>query len=192
MTRARAFARTLITAAALISVARCARASALPQGSSKPEELAALFAEWRAFQRPRIVSGVPDYTSAAMAAQHRALAGWQRRAAAFEVSGWTIPQRVDLALVGAEMNGLDFDHRVLRPWAQNPAFYVTVFDEQSDQPAREGPLAAGAVELWAHRFPLTPEKAAQLAAGLQPIPALLDQARGNLNGYARDLWVYGI
>jgi hypothetical protein len=44
------------------------------------------------------------------------------------------------------MNGLDFDHRVIRPWANNPAFYVTIFTSQSDQPAREGHFAAGSVE----------------------------------------------
>ena len=46
------------------------------------------------------------------------------------------------------MHGLDFDHRVLQPWANNPAFYVTIFPSESDQPAREGPFAYGAVELW--------------------------------------------
>ena len=64
------------------------------------------------------------------------------------------------------MNGLDFDHRVLQPWANNPAFYVTVFLDESDQPAREGPLAAGAVELWKYAFPLSAKDAAEIAAGL--------------------------
>ena len=48
------------------------------------------------------------------------------RLAAIDPSGWPIPQQVDYHVVRAEMNGLDFDHRVLRPWANNPAFYVTV------------------------------------------------------------------
>ena len=74
------------------------------------------------------------------------------------------------------MNGLDFDHRVLRPWADNPAFYVTVFSEESDQPAREGPFAVGAVEIWAYAFPLSPQDAAQMDAGIRAIPGLLAQA----------------
>jgi hypothetical protein len=89
------------------------------------------------------------------------------------------------------MNGLDFDHRVLRPWANDPAFYVTVFTEESDQPAREGPLAYGAVELWRCAFPLDPSSAAEIGAGLRAIPKLLDQARVNLTGNGRDLWEYG-
>ena len=40
----------------------------------------------------------------------------------------------------------------MKPWSNNPAFYVTVFSEESDQPAREGPFAWGAVELFKTRF----------------------------------------
>src|SRR5262249_58745050 len=104
---------------------------------------------------------------------------------------WPIPQQVDWHIVRAEMNGLDFDHRVLKPWANNPAFYVTVFWEESDQPAREGPFAAGAVELWTYKFPLNADDAGRIAAGVRPIPALLAQGRTNLVGDGRDLWLYG-
>jgi hypothetical protein len=90
------------------------------------------------------------------------------------------------------MNRLDFDHRVLQPWARNPAFYVTVVADESDQPAREGPFAYGTVELFRWRFPLTEAQADELAARLAPVPALLQQARGNLTGNARDLWRQGI
>jgi hypothetical protein len=73
---------------------------------------------------------------------------------------------VDWNLVRAEMNGLDFDHRVLKPWANNPAFYVTVYDEESDQPAREGPFALGAVELWSLQYPLSAADAEKIAPGI--------------------------
>jgi hypothetical protein len=159
---------------------------------SRDEDLSALFGDWRAFQRPVLVEGVPDYTEAAMAAQYRGLAGFRRRLEALDASRWPVAQQVDWHLVRAEMNGLDFDHRVLRPWANNPAFYVTFFPSQSDQPAREGPLAHGAVELWSYRFPLAAGDAAAIEAGVRAIPALLRQARGNLTGNGRDLWVYGL
>lgn len=155
------------------------------------QELVSFFAEWRDFQKPMLINGVPDYSAASMAAQHRQLAEFRKRLAAIDPSGWPIPQQVDWRLVQAEMNGLDFDHRVLRPWANNPAFYVTVFPSQSDQPAREGPFAAGAAELWTYPFPLTSNHAEQIAARLRTIPALLEQARRNLAGNGRDLWVFG-
>jgi hypothetical protein len=170
----------------------CAGPGAGGGTGSRDEDLTALFADWRAFQRPVLVEGVPDYTEAAMAAQYRGLAGFRRRLDALDPSGWPVSQQVDWHLVRAEMNGLDFDHRVLRPWANNPAFYVTFFPSQSDQPAREGPLAHGAVELWSYRLPLAAGDAAAIEAGVRAIPALLRQARGNLTGNGRDLWVFGL
>jgi hypothetical protein len=155
------------------------------------QDLVTLFREWRAFQKPPLADTVPDYSANAMAEQHRRLAGFEKRLAAIDPDGWPIPQQVDWHIVQAEMNGLDFDHRVLRPWANNPAFYVTVFPSQSDQPAREGPFADGAVELWTYTFPLAPADAERIAAGLRTIPALLEQAKRNLVGQGRDLWVFG-
>jgi hypothetical protein len=162
-----------------------------PPRSTRYEDLVSLFGKWRSFQRPKLVDGVPDYTAASMAAQQRELVDWQRRLAAIDPSGWSISRQVDYHVVRAEMNGLDFDHRVLKPWARNPAFYVTVFTEESDQPAREGPLAYGAVELWTYTFPLTAERAAQMDSGIRTIPKLLAQAKANLVGDGRDFWTFG-
>jgi len=152
-------------------------------------DLVSLFTEWRAFQKPKIVNGVPDYTPAAMARQHGELEEYRRRLEALDSRTWPVWQQVDYQIVRAEMNGLDFDHRVLRPWARNPDFYVTVFADETDQPAREGPHALGGIELF--RFSL-PRDSDELARRLAHIPGLLQQARGNLTGDARDLWIYGI
>ena len=165
-------------------------ATAAPR-STRYEDLVSLFSDWRAFQKPKVVDGVPDYTPAAMAAQKRELAAYQRRLAAIDPSGWPIAQQADWHVVRAEMNGLDFDHRVLQPWAKNPGFYVTVFSEESDQPAREGPFAWGAVELWTYKFPATAADAAKVDAGIRTIPQLLAQAKSNLTGKGKDLWIYG-
>ena len=154
-------------------------------------DLMTLFIDWRAFQRPPVLDGVPQYTVAAMAAQQRELPAFQRRLAAIDSSGWPVGQQVDWHLVRAEMNGLDFDHRVRKPWATNPAFYVTVFLEQSDQPAREGPVPYGTVEVWSYSFPLTPERAGEMDAGLRTIPRFLETAKTNLVGNGRDLWLAG-
>jgi hypothetical protein len=167
-----------------------ARPDGAAQGRSYAD-LVSLFSEWRAFQKPKLVDGVPDYTASAMAAQHRELADYQRRLAAIDSSAWPVSQQVDWQIVRAEMNGLDFDHRVIRPWANNPAFYVSIFPSQSDQPAREGHFASGAIELWSYEFPLTAERAARLDAAIRAIPALLEQAKRNLVGDRADLWTFG-
>jgi uncharacterized protein (DUF885 family) len=155
------------------------------------EDLVSFFTEWRTFQRPRLINGVPDYRPAAMTAQQKGLITLQRRLASFDTTSWSVAQQVDYRLVQAELNGLDFDHRVLRPWEKNPAFYVTVFLDQSDQPAREGPSASGSLELWSYRFPLSAQDAEAVRGGLRTVPPLLAQARQNLTGDARDLWLYG-
>lgn len=166
-------------------------APAGPHRTGRYEELVSLFRNWRSFQKPKLVDGVPDYTAASMAAQQKELEAYRRRLAAIDPSGWSVPEQVDYNVVRAEMNGLDFDHRVLAPWANNPAFYVAVFTEESDQPAREGPFAAGAVELWSYPSPLSPEDAARIDEGIRVIPRLLAQAKTNLTGGGKDLWVYG-
>lgn len=175
--------------AALVAGARSAQGQ--PRADSRYEDLLALFRGWRQFQKPRIVEGVPDYSEPAMAQQKNELASWQGRLAAIDPSRWPVPQQIDYQVVRAEMSGLDFDHRVLRPWANNPAFYVTVFTEESDQPAREGPFTLGAVELWSYAFPLSAAHAAEVSAGLRTIPGLLAQAKKNLTGEGRDLWTFG-
>ncbi|MFN2384759.1 MAG: DUF885 family protein [Thermoanaerobaculia bacterium] len=162
-----------------------------PSRSARYEDLVSFFQEWRAFQKPKLVNGVPDYSPTAMAAQHRDLAALRKRFDAMDPSGWPIPQQVDYHVVRAELNGLDFDHRVRKPWANNPAFYATVFLEESDQPNREGPFAEGGVEVWSYKFPLSAKDAERIGAGLRTIPALLAQAKTNLTGNGRDLWVFG-
>ncbi len=181
----------LKTSALALSVYLSASPGGGASTGSSYDQLVAFFREWRAFQKPKVVDGVPDYSASAMAAQQRALADMQKRLASIDPSGWPVPQQVDYQVVRAEMAGLDFDHRVLKPWANNPGFYVTVFNEESDQPAREGPFALGSVELWNYPRPLPAENAASIAAGLKPIPALLAQAKVNLTGNGGDLWTWG-
>jgi hypothetical protein len=125
-----------------------------------------------------------------MAAQYRDLPRWRARLEAIRTDGWPVARQVDWHLVRAEMNGFDFDHRVLKPWANNPAFYTTVFGSESDQPAREGPFAAGGVELWSYAWPLSAADAATIHDRIRAVPALLAQARGNLTGTGADLWRY--
>ena len=156
--------------------------------STDYNDLLALFDDWREFARPRWVDGVPDYSAAAMAEQHAELAMYQARLAAIDESGWPVAEQIDHHLVRAEMNGLDFDHRVRRPWADNPAFYVTIFSAQSDVPAHEGPVIDGWLDTWAYEYPLDEPNAVFMAGRIDSIPALLQQARANLTGDGDDLW----
>lgn len=188
----RSFSRVVLAALFLVASGAKTDAHAAQPANASYDELVTLFAEWREFEKPTLVHGVPDYSAANMTAQHRDLAAYQSRLAAIDPGAWPLAQQVDYQIVRAEMKGLDFDHRVRRPWARNPAFYVTIFPSQSDVPAHEGPVVHGWVDLWTYDYPLTEGTASELAIAIGTIPALLTQAQANLVEDARDLWMGGI
>jgi hypothetical protein len=156
------------------------------------DDLLALFDDWRQFETPPLLEGAPDYTAGTTAQRHEVLKAYQQRLMSFDIENWPVAQQVDWHLVRAEMNGMDFNIRVLKPWVRDPAYYASVWTEQSDTPAHEGPTNHALVELWTYEFPLNPEAEAKLAAELKTIPPLLKQARVNLTGNARELWIAGI
>lgn len=156
------------------------------------EELTALFSEWREFEPATLRDGAPDYTAAALARKHTQLKTYQARLQAIKPDAWPIPQQVDYHLLRAEMNGLDFNLRVLKPWERDPAFYKSIWTEQSDTPAHEGTTHHAIIEVWTYTFPLAPPDEAKLTQELRSVPPLLTQAQVNLVGNARDLWMAGI
>jgi len=160
--------------------------------SNDYEGLVKLFEEWREFQKPEIVDGVPDYTASAMEKQRLGLKEYQNRLAAIDPSSWPISQQVDYHIVRAEMNGLDFDHRVLRPWSRNPCFYSVYYRSPSDVPALEGPWRYGTLCLWKYTFPLSEGQYGDFKMHLQAIPKVFEQAKENLVEEAKDLWFLGI
>jgi len=155
-------------------------------------DLIALFEDWRAFATPPLLDGAPDYTARRMAAAHAELSEYFERLHALDHEAWPIEEQIDWHIVRAELNGLDFNCRVLRPWQRDPAFYQTIWTYQSDVPAHEGPTNHAVLELWQYEFPLSTEQAARMTRELAVIPPLLEQARSNLTGNARDLFVAGI
>ena len=155
-------------------------------------QLVQLFADWRAFNQPAIVGGVADYSAAAMAVKASRLPGFRARLAAINTSRWSVAERNDKRLIEAEMNGLDFYFRVLKPWARDPGFYLTVFPDMSDVPAHEGTYAEPVTDLFPYRWPLSAADQTKLARQLETVAPLLAQAKVNLApSTARDLWAYG-
>ena len=167
-------------------------ASAQQEAPVSHQQLQALFADWRAFQQPAMVDGIPDYGAPAMAQKAQAFPALKARLAAIDTTGWTLEQRNDLKLVQAEMNGLDFYFRILQPWSRDPGFYLTVFPDMSDVPAHEGTYAEPVTDFFKYRWPLSAADQAKLAAQLETVPLLLIQAKANLApSTAHDLWAYG-
>jgi uncharacterized protein (DUF885 family) len=173
-------------------VAAAALLVAAPAGAiGTYEDLVGLFREWQALEKPALRDGAPDYTQPALERRATGLKRLQSRLAALDSTTWPREQRIDYELVRAQMNGLEFDLRELQPWKRDPAFYQSVWTEQSDTPEHEGPAHHDIVELWTYSLPLSRIDAKKLARELLVVPPLLAQARGNLTGNARDLWLTG-
>jgi len=151
-----------------------------------------LFTDWRAFETPPLLDGAPDYTAERFEARQAGYLKLRERLEAFEIGDWPVPQQVDWHLIRAEMNGYDFNRRVLMPWVRDPAFYKSIWMERSDVPGHEGPTHHAVVEVWKYEFPLSKAAANRLTKELGAIPPLYKQAQKNLTGNARDLWVTGI
>jgi len=155
------------------------------------QKLVALFNDWREFESPPLLGGAPDYTASRFKENRKVFRGLQKRLNKINIGSWAVPQQIDWHVVRAEMNGYDFNYRVLRPWERDPAFYQTVWTYKSDVPAHEGPTNHATIELWTYSFPLTQDEQRRMAKELAVVPPLLEQAKENLVGNARDLWVAG-
>ena len=160
--------------------------------SSSYEELQILFAAWRSFEQPPFWNGAPDYRLTTRKARYPEFETLQDQLAKIDTTGWPIAQKVDWTLVWAEMNGYAFNENVLKPWERDPAYYMSLWTEQSDVPAHEGPTNHGIIELWQYTFPLSKAETQRLIQELSVIAPFYAQAKENLTGNARELWIAGI
>ena len=151
-----------------------------------------LYEEWRTFETPPVYKGAPDYRATTFKSRRPAFDVLHKRLLAIDTTGWTVAEQVDWHILWAEMNGYDFNDRILQPWVRDPAFYKSLWTYRSDVPAHEGPTHHATTEIWTYRFPLSPSERERLLKDLAVIPPLNEQAQENLTGNARDLWVTGI
>lgn len=196
----------ILNAVARIVVASVLLAALVPAVHTQArtyDALLALFNEWRAFEEPPRLNGVPDYSAATNARRLGELRRLQDRLQAIDTTGWSIPERVDHHVVRAEMNGMEYHLRVLQPFARDPAYYASIISAESDTPSKEGPVIHGAIKLYDYPIwprtlldqvaPLSAPQAADLSSNIRIIPGLLQAARVNLSAAnARDLWVGGV
>lgn len=127
--------------------------------------LLSLFEEFRDFSEDDYRGDIAGYPEA-MRDRHRELKEFQRRLAGIDSGGWPVSEQVDYHLVRAEMNGLNFQLRVLRPWFRNPAFYD----------GRAGGLGR------LPRLPLEADRVAEFLAELRGVPDYYRKVKENLGG----------
>lgn len=108
--------------------------------------------------------GVPQVDPAAIAAERQALKAFQSRLKGIDSSDWPVSKQIDYHLVRAELNGIDFRHRVTRPWFRDPGMYSDVVLFLGER--REYLLDEEGIEM--------------LEAMLSEMPTFFSHARSNL------------
>ena len=156
------------------------------------EELEVLFTDWRQFETPPLNNGAPDYSVETFRNRMPEFRKLRDRLNEIYKSKLDIKSKIDWTIIWAEMNGFEFNFRVLKPWERDPAYYKSVWMNRSDVPAHEGPTHHSVVEIWQYDFPLSKNESSELNKQLRVIPILNEQAKINLTGNAKDLWIAGI
>ncbi len=161
--RSRLLRRALVGTVALSLSGFLVVGGAAAQADAGWEDLVALDVELTALRRPQQLDGVPQFGVDAIAARADATRDVHSRLQRIDPSGWSVAGKVDYLLVWAKANGLEFEHRVIRPWLKDPILYL-------DQ-VRRVPY----VDL-----PLSGQEAGRWRQSLAAVPRVLRQAEANL------------
>ena len=156
------------------------------------DSLENIFTEWRSFEKPPKYRGAPDYRKKTFDSRMIEFEQLRRRLNEVDKASLDTESQVDWTLIWAEMNGFEFNYNILKPWERDPAFYKSLWMNRSDVPAHEGPTHHMVVEVWQYDFPLSRQQSKKLTNELSIIPEFNQQAKTNLTGNARDLWIAGI
>ncbi|MBK9928835.1 MAG: hypothetical protein IPP04_03010 [Saprospiraceae bacterium] len=155
-------------------------------------DLVTLFNEWRSFEVPPMLSGAPDYTAETFDLRYPEFKKLQSRLSSIDSSGWPVDQQVDYEVVKAEMNGYDFNYRILKPRQRDPAFYTSIFMERSDVPRHMRGLLPRCHRYLAVFLPLRPEAKLKLIGELNTIPPFLIQAQKQPHRQCQRSWDHRI
>src|SRR5262245_22482957 len=109
-----------------------------------------------------------DFAPAAVDQWRGALKTFRGQLDAMPRAKWSVTDQVDWYLLLAEMNQADFDLRVLRPWARDPGFYISLVTRGLGDTDK-----------------LTAEQAARLTKRLRGAPLLLEKAHNLLTDATR-------
>ena len=155
--------------------------------SSDYDALLTLFEELRAVHQARNWSrAYPIFSARAMSAQLDEVRALRRRLRAIDTTSWSVAHRVDYYTVLAEMNGVEFDHRVLKPWARDPGFY-NLTDGIYPRLLVHHSRSLSSWGLVEPELPLTPAGVDDFRTRLRIVVPLFEQAKTNLTEGAADL-----
>ena len=119
------------------------------------QELEELYNDWRQFEFPPLKNGAPDYSNETFKNRMPEFRKLRDRLIKIDKSELETKSKIDWSIIWAEMNGFEFNFRVLKPWERDPAYYKSVWMYRSDVPAHEGPTHHSVIEIWQYNFPLS-------------------------------------
>ena len=149
-------------------------------------DLIDLFIEFRELIKPNVINGVPDFTKSAMEKQFDNLKILQDRLSKIDLYSWNIKQKVDYHVLRSEMNGVEFDHRVLKQWSRDPGFY-NLSDGIYPRLLVHHSKSLSNWGLYEPSFPLSLKDQKDFRVKLESIPFLFTQAKSNLTEAVPDL-----
>ena len=166
--------RTLAVTATLLMTGFVLVGDAQAQSDAGWDDLVALDSELSTLRRPHRQNGVPQFGPGAMASRAQSITDVQAGLASLDATNWSVSGKVDYLLVWAKANGMEFEHRVTRPWQRDPILYL---DQVRRVPYTDLPLTGEAASRWRESLEAVPELLRQAEANL-------DDASGELAGLA--------
>lgn len=142
------------------------------------DDLVSLLKEFRISREPEMGIGVPDYSPSANTKRWNDLKNFQNRLKTIDISNWSVSKQIDYHMVRAEMNGLEFQFRVVKPWQRDPSFYL-----QSQRGS--GPTIFGGMGR-VRNMPIKTEELDEFSTKLRAVPRIFKQAEINLTDGAAD------
>lgn len=105
----------------------------------------------------------------------------RRRIGALSPTHWSVAGKIDFLVVWAQMNGVEFEHRVTRPWQRDPIFYLGLVQRV---PYAELPLDGADRERFVRQLHAVPEILARAKTNLtEPLGELADLAIFHLENF---------
>jgi uncharacterized protein (DUF885 family) len=141
------------------------------------DRLASDFWAWRAQHQPFNNDDIPriqrplglkrSWSTAAVSEQRSELAAFQARWKKLDASSWSVAQQVDYRLISSALARVRWELDLNRRWQRDPSFYL----DQTLTPVVETLLPPP---------PFDESRSRELIARLQNIPAILEEAKANL------------
>ena len=144
--------------------------SGLAQANAGYEKVVEIFHAVENYRQPLLTKKNLDYSPNAVEARHAQLRALRKQLDGIDPSAWSVSERVDYLLVRSQLDKLEFEFRVLRPWSRDPGLYVDL--------VREIPYV---------NLPVAGKKLEQLRAQLSDVPNILAHGKSNLTGAAGEL-----